>query len=65
MFSVSTKFAALPSRSRPLVTKRLPGLLQSFLDMRMNSTLEREKLGELIYTYPRIQGTLNAAYSMP
>lgn len=65
IFSVSTKFAALPSLSRPLVTNLRPGLLQSFLDIKMKSVLDLSKLGELIYTKPKTHGTLNAAYSTP
>jgi hypothetical protein len=63
--SVSTKLAAFPSLSNPLVTNLLPGLLQSFLEIRLKSILDRFIVGELMNTYPNIQGTLNGAYSVP
>jgi len=61
--SVSTKLAAFPSRSSPRVINLLPGLLQSFLDTSMKSIFVRLRVGELIKTYPKIQGTLNGVYS--
>ena len=65
MFSVSTKFVAFPSLSRPLVTNRRPGLLQSFLEIIIKSIFDRLKLGELMNTYPNIQGILKGEYSIP
>ena len=63
--SVSTKLAAFPSLSSPLVTNRLPGLLQSFLEIRLKSIFDLFTLGELIKTYPKMHGILKGEYSYP
>ena len=66
--SVSAKFAACPSLLIPRVMNRLPGRLQSFLEIRMKSTVLfgfLDTYGLLIKTYPSIQGILNGENDGP